>query len=150
MDLTAAIGLSQFKRLDKMMRIRSENRKKIINRLKNSNLWSDQYSFFYPSKNVTPSWFGLPIILNNLNKEKKEKFMNYLNSNGVETRPILSGNFLNQPSAKLYKLNSKNFKFNNSQKIEDTGFFIGLPTEKITDKNLNHLASKLMDIDKFQ
>jgi len=150
MDLTAAIGLSQFKRLDKMMRIRSENRKKIINRLKNSNLWNDQYSFFYPSKNVTPSWFGLPIILNNLNKGKKEKFMNYLNSNGVETRPILSGNFLNQPSAKLYRLNSKNFKFNNSQKIEDTGFFIGLPTEKIADKNLNHLASKLMDIDKFQ
>ena len=150
MDLTAAIGLSQFKRLDKMMRIRSENRKKIINRLKNSNLWNDQYSFFYPSKNVTPSWFGLPIILNHLNKGKKEKFINYLNSNGVETRPILSGNFLNQPSAKLYRLNSKNLKFNNSQKIEDNGFFIGLPTEKIADKNLNHLASKLMDINKFQ
>ena len=57
--------------------------------------------------------------------------MNYLNSSGVETRPILSGNFLNQPSAKLYKLNNGNIKFNNSQMIEDTGFFIGLPIEKI-------------------
>ena len=150
MDLTAAIGLSQFKRLDKMMKIRSDNRNTIINKLKRSNLWKNQYSFFYPNKSVTPSWFGLPIIINNLNKEKKEKFMNYLNSKGVETRPILSGNFLNQPSAKLYKLNKKNIKFTNSQKIEDTGFFIGLPTEKIVDKNLEHLTRKLMDIEKFQ
>jgi len=150
MDLTAAIGLSQFKRLDKMMKIRSDNRNTIINKLKRSNLWKNQYSFFYPNKSVTPSWFGLPIIINNLNKEKKEKFMNYLNSKGVETRPILSGNFLNQPSAKLYKLNKKNIKFTNSQKIEDTGFFIGLPTEKIVDKNLDYLTKKLMDIEKFQ
>ena len=150
MDLTAAIGLSQFKRLDKMMKIRSDNRNTIINKLKRSNLWKNQYSFFYPNKSVTPSWFGLPIIINNLNKEKKEKFMNYLNSKGVETRPILSGNFLNQPSAKLYKLNKKNIKFTNSQKIEDTGFFIGLPTEKIVDKNLEYLTKKLMDIEKFQ
>ena len=33
---------------------------------------------------------------------KKEKFLKYLNNTGVETRPILSGNFLNQQGCKLY------------------------------------------------
>ena len=149
MDLTAAIGLSQFKRLDTMMNIRASNRGKIINQIKKSKNWNNQYSFFYPNKNVSPSWFGLPLIINKLNKSDKLRFMNYLNKNGVETRPILSGNFLNQPSAKLYNLNNNNLKFENSQMIEDKGFFIGLPTEKINNMRLEFLSKKLMDIDNF-
>ena len=76
--------------------------------------------------------------------------MNYLNKCGIETRPILSGNFLNQPSAKLYKLNTANLKFDISQMIEDKGFFIGLPTDHITDEKIIFLSEKLMNIDKFQ
>ena len=56
---------------------------------------------------------------------------------------------MNQPSAKLYKLNKNNLKFKNAQLIEDQGFFIGLPTDKINDDRLNFLTKKLMDIDKF-
>jgi hypothetical protein len=45
-----------------------------------------------------------------------------LAKNNIETRPIISGNFLNQPSVKLYNLNHKNIKFPKSQEIEDRGF----------------------------
>ena len=150
MDLTAAIGLSQFKRLGNMMNVRASNREKIINKIKISKKWNNQYTFFQPNKNVSPSWFGFPIIINKINKINKNKFMNYLNRCGIESRPILSGNFLNQPSAKLYKLNSANLKFNNSQMIEDKGFFIGLPTEHTSDEKLTFLSEKLTNIDKFQ
>ncbi len=150
MDLTAAIGLSQFRRLGSMMNVRALNREKIINKIKKSKKWNNQYIFFEPNKNVSPSWFGFPIMINNINKVNKNKFMNYLNKNGIETRPILSGNFLNQPSAKLYKLNNENLKFYNSQMIEEKGFFIGLPTENISEKKINYLSDKLLNIDKFQ
>ena len=40
-------------------------------------------------------------------KEKKA-----IDENKIETRPIISGNFMNQPSIKLYKLNEKIFFFN--------------------------------------
>tara|TARA_B100000780_G_scaffold262413_1_gene215523 strand:- start:10029 stop:11279 length:1251 start_codon:yes stop_codon:yes gene_type:complete len=150
MDLTAAIGLSQFRRLGSMMNVRALNREKIINKIKKSKKWNNQYIFFEPNKNVSPSWFGFPIMINNINKVNKNKFMNYLNKNGIETRPILSGNFLNQPSAKLYKLNNENLKFYNSQMIEEKGFFIGLPTENISEKKINYLSNKLLNIDKFQ
>ena len=43
---------------------------------------------------------------------------------GVETRPIISGNFINQPATKLFKLNKKNEKFPEAQKVENLSFFI--------------------------
>jgi len=146
MDLTAAIGLSQLKRLKNMIKSRSKNRKLIINKIINSEHWDDQFTFFNPNKNLEPSWFGLPLLVNQKFVMHKEKFLKYLNSSGVETRPILSGNFLNQPSCKLYnfKYDKKSFKV--SQEIEDRGFFIGLPTSDMNFKTLNFLTEKLLKI----
>lgn len=146
MDLTAAIGLSQLKRLRKMIRSREKNRKLIINKIKKHRNWNDQFEFFYPNKKLKPSWFGLPLLINKKFNINKEGYIKYLNLNGVETRPILSGNFLNQPSCKLYgfNFNKKNFKV--SQEIEDRGFFIGLPTNDISPSKLNFLTEKLLKI----
>ena len=36
--------------------------------------------------------------------EIRKKFINFLEEKSIETRPIISGNFLNQPAAKLYKI----------------------------------------------
>ena len=54
----------------------------------------------------------------------------FLKKKGIETRIIISGNFINQPAAKLYKLNSKKLTFPKAQKIDELGFFIGLHTKK--------------------
>ena len=72
--------------------------------------------------------------------------MKFLNNSGVETRPILSGNFLNQPSCKLYNFKYKKNNFRVSQEIEDRGFFIGLPTKDITSKKITFLTEKLLKI----
>ena len=120
MDVTAAIGLSQLKRLNKMIISRSKNRQLIINKIKNHMNWNNQYTFFEQNKNLDPSWFGLPLLINKKYLSRKDKFLKYLNSIGIETRPILSGNFLNQPSCKLYKFkfSKKNSKFLRKLKIE--------------------------------
>jgi CDP-6-deoxy-D-xylo-4-hexulose-3-dehydrase len=81
--------------------------------------------------------------------KNKQNFIKYLNISNIETRPIISGNFLNQPSAKLYKLDRKPKKFKISQEIEDRGFFIGLPTKLISKKTLKYLSEKLLNIDKL-
>ena len=146
LDLTAAIGLSQFKRLNRMNKIRSDNRKRIINSLKKSLLWSEQFTFLDPIKKLKPSWFGLPILINKNYLKNKKKFLSYLNKNGIETRPIISGNFLNQPSIKLYGLNENKKKFKNAQEIEDRGFFIGLHPHKINENTLKYLVSKLLQV----
>ena len=145
-DINAAIGLNQFRRLNNFKKIRSENREKIIKRLKNSKNWKNQFSFIEPIKKLTPSWFGLPILINKRYLEKKDKFLSYLNRKGIETRPIISGNFLNQPSIKLYKLNNKKEIFRGAQEIEDRGFFIGIHINKISNKQLELLEKNLLKI----
>jgi len=147
MEINAAIGLSQLKRFKKMTKIRTKNRDLIINNLKNSSKWKKQFSFFTNNDKVEPSWFGLPILLNSNYINKKEKFLKYLNNSGIETRPIISGNFLNQPASNLYNLNPQNKKFKNTQKIEDSGFFIGLPTKIINKEKIYFLINKLLNID---
>ena len=72
-----------------------------------------------------------------------------LNKNGIETRPILSGNFVNQSSIKLYKINYNLKTLKNSQEIEERGFFIGLPTQIISLKKLKNLTLSLLNIDKI-
>ena len=54
--------------------MRSDNRKKIILTIIRSKEWKNQFEFINPVKNIKPSWFGLPIILNEKFKNKKKKF----------------------------------------------------------------------------
>ena len=78
---------------------------------------------------------------------KKNTFLNYLKKRGIETRPILGGNFANQSSIKLYKINYNLKNLKNSQEIEERGFFIGLPTQIISSKKIKNLTSSLLNID---
>jgi|TARA_B110000046_G_scaffold20265_1_gene19189 CDP-6-deoxy-D-xylo-4-hexulose-3-dehydrase len=149
LEISAAIGFNQFKRLRQFKKIRFDNRVKIIEKLKKSKNWKDQFSFIDPVKKLDPSWFGLPILINGNLKKKKNKFLTFLKNNGIETRPIISGNFLNQPSIKLYNLNPKKELFKNAQNIEERGFFIGIHIEPITNKKLNLLENKLLKINEI-
>ena len=148
-DIQAAIAYNQFKRLNKFITIRNYNRKKIIDKIKNNKKWNNQFYFIKPSKQIKPSWFGLPILINKKYLNKKKKFLNHLTKNGIENRPILSGNFTNQPATKLYNLNKKKLVFTNAQKVEDLGFFIGLHTKKISNGIAEYISESLLKISKI-
>jgi len=149
LDITAAIGMNQFKRLNKFKEIRNFNRKKIIDAFYQAKSWRKQLSFVNISKQLEPSWFGLPMLLNKKYINKKKRYLDLLNKNNIETRPILSGNFMNQESIKLYNLNPKNIIYPNSQEIEDRGFFIGLHTKPITNNELQKLIKQLLSIEEI-
>ena len=147
-DIQGAIAHNQFKRLDKLKKERNKNRHKIIKKIISSKKWNNQFKFIKVPKNIEPSWMGLPILLDKRYISKKQKFVDFLDRNGIETRPIISGNFLNHPAAKLYKLDKKKSLFKNAQTVQDLGFFIGLHTKKITDHQLNLLHDCFFYIDK--
>ena len=73
-DIQAAIASNQFKRLKFFMKTRNENRNKIIDRLKSNKKWKDQFHFVPTKDKVTPSWFGLPLIINKAFSKKKKYF----------------------------------------------------------------------------
>ena len=146
-EIAAAIGYNQFKKLNSFKKTRSNNRKLIIKKLINSKKWRNQYQFISSIKHLDPSWFGLPLLLNKKYIKQKARFLTKINKKGLETRPIISGNFVNQKSVKLYNLNPKKEKFHNTQNIEDRGFFIGIHLKKISNSELNFLEKNLLDLD---
>ena len=148
-DIQAAIAHNQFNRLDKLKKFRNINRNLLINKITKSKKWNNQFQFISIPKDIDPSWMGLPILLSNRFKNKKKKFMTILDKMGIETRPIISGNFANQPAAKLYNLCKKNEKFENSQKVQDLGFLIGLHTRKISKSNLKLIHDAFFMIDQI-
>ncbi len=146
LDLTASIGLNQLRRLNKSINIKSLNRNKIISSITNSDKWNNQLTFLEPEKNLKPSWFGIPILLNKKLVKYKKNYLNKLNKNGIDTRPIISGNFINQPSVNLYKLNTSKEKFPTAQEIENRGFFIGLHANNLKKKDIIKLTNNLLSI----
>ena len=138
LEVSAAIGLNQFKKIDKFIKSRKHNREKIIKSFKKNVFLRNKVDFFLENKNVKPSWFGLPIKIISKNKFNKREIINKLEENGVETRPIISGNFAKQPAAKKYNLVNKD-KFPNTDEVYNNSFFIGLPTISIKSKTLKLL-----------
>jgi len=148
-DIQASIGLSQFRKLEKFRHIRSRNRNKIIINLFKNPKWNNQFKFIQAPKNISPSYMVLPILLNSKYRNKKAKFINFIESKGLETRPIISGSFPKQPSAKLFKLNKNNFKFAGSEEVQKLGFVIGLHTKNINKKKIEFITKTLLSIDKI-
>ena len=69
-----------------------------------------------------------------------------MNQKGIENRPIISGNFLNQPSAKLYKFKQKAKNFPNAQLVQERGFFIGLHAKPISKSQIKLIVDSLLSI----
>tara|TARA_X000001036_G_C20685920_1_gene807627 strand:- start:2719 stop:3909 length:1191 start_codon:yes stop_codon:yes gene_type:complete len=136
-DIAASIARSQFKDLNKFIKIRSKNRNNLIIEISKSSKVNNNLSIIKENKNVKASWFGLPIILSK--KVNRNKFIKKIENSGIETRPIISGNFLKQPSVKKYKLKAK-FNFKNSDIVNNRGFFIGLPTKLVSKKKIKSLV----------
>lgn len=148
-DIQASVARNQFKRLNQLINTRNKNREKIIRVLKNSKNWKNQFFFIPPAPNIKISWMGLPILLKEKYLSKKKSFLDFLDKMGIETRPIISGSFINHPAAKLYKLNPKNLSFQNAQKIQDRGFIIGLHTKKISNSSLKLIENIFFKIDEI-
>ena len=148
-DIQAAMGLNQFKRLNFFIKNRILNKNKIINKIIKDKRWNNQFSFIDVPKKVSPSYMNLPIFINRKFKEKKKKFINFIEKKGLESRPIISGSFVNQPSSKLYNLNPKNLKFKGAQEVEELGFAIGLNTVITKNKQIEFIVDTLFSIDQM-
>jgi len=146
-DIQAAMGLSQFKRLNYFIKNRILNKNKIINKIKKDKRWNNQFSFIDVPQKINPSYMNLPIFINKKFKDKKKKFINYIEKKGLESRPIISGSFINQPASKLYNLNPKKLKFKGAQEVEDLGFAIGLNTKKTQNEKIDFVVNILFSID---
>ena len=145
-EIQAAIAKNQFSRINQISKIKNFNHNSIRKHLKKSIKWDNQFTFIGENKNVKANWFGLSVLINKPYINKKMKFLKFLTKAGIENRPIISGNFVNQPSFKLFKFKANKKTLTSSQEIEDRGFFIGLDNKLIDKKKLEYLEKNLLKI----
>ena len=148
-EIQATMARNQFSNFENYKLLRSKNRKKIIDKIKNDKRYDNQFSFVKIPKNVDPSFMGIPIILSEKFTKIKKKFIYMIEKKGLETRPIIGGAFTKQPSVDLFKLNTKKEKFVNAEYIQTNGFYIGLHKKKISSNELNFLVNTLFLIEKM-
>ncbi|HUW15260.1 MAG TPA: DegT/DnrJ/EryC1/StrS family aminotransferase [Anaerolineae bacterium] len=72
-----------------------------------------------------PSWFALPVVVKSDAPFSRNDITTYLESQGVETRPIVTGNFARQPVADLF---TETFEgtYPGGDAIHSRGFYLGL------------------------
>lgn len=115
-EIPAVLGLSQLKRLDKMIASRKKNYITFWNIIKE---YEDH--FYVPSNSDTNSSFAFPIVAKN--KKVADKLKTELEIASIESRPIVSGNLLAQPFLNDYSLEPGSNL--NIQKLHENGVYVG-------------------------
>lgn len=118
LEIEAAIGREQIRKLDAFIDIRRKNADFFLNYANSTD------SFIFQKQNGDSSWFGFSIIL----KEKllgfREKLLFELSKADIESRPIVSGNFTRNPTLRHLKHRISG-ELSNADRIHDHGLFVG-------------------------
>ena len=131
-ELNAAVGQVQLTKWPMQIKKRLKNAKKFISLFKDKNV-------SIPEFKINSTWFGFPLLCNT--KKQREKLIKSCKQNGIECRPIVAGNFVEQPVIK--KLNYKiSGQLKNAKKIEDLGIFFGNDSRNL-DVQLKKLSELL-------
>jgi CDP-6-deoxy-D-xylo-4-hexulose-3-dehydrase len=141
-EICAVLGISQLKRLDKMVEIRNRNHKLFTEII-------DKYpNLFYNIKNPkTISSFCFPFICrsNEIMLAMKDTFTKH----NIEYRPVVAGNLLSQPFLKDYKIETTKKK-TNADIIQTQGVYIG-NNHFVTESDMKFLDKVVGEInDQFR
>lgn len=120
-EIQGAFGIHQLRKLDKFIEIRRENARFWFDNLKQYRNYLLLHSESEGTKHV---WFGYPITVRRDAPFSKKEMIDFLEQKGVETRPIMTGNFAEQPAMKLFP-HRKVGNLPNSRFIMRNSFFFG-------------------------
>ncbi len=138
-ELQAAMGIEQLKKIEEFNKIRKKNFK----------IYQEELAIF--DKNIElpvinnkadPVFFGMPLIINNP-KIKRQELIKFLNENMIATRFLFAGNIIHQPAYKNIAF-SKYQELNYSDKLMKDSFWIGIHPG-ISEEMIKYIASKFRE-----
>ena len=118
LEMEAAIGYEQLKKLDKFIKIRCENAE-----IFKSMMYKNPFLMIQSETGVS-SWFGFAIILQPIIAGNRDEYIYALKKAGIEVRPIVAGNFARQQAFKFMNASIYD-KLINADYIHYNGFFVG-------------------------
>lgn len=127
LEIEAAAGLEQLDKMERVIMQRRDNAryfKKVI---------QNRTDFLIQKECGESSWFGFALILPQKYKGNRQKYITALLEEGIETRPIVAGNFTKQEAVK-YMDYSISGSLKNADYIHNNAFFVGNHSVPIYDK----------------
>jgi CDP-6-deoxy-D-xylo-4-hexulose-3-dehydrase len=143
MEIQAAIGINQILDIDQFVAKRRSIASRVHSALKGTNLEViDGGTFAADVK--SHSWMLIPIrVLGEDSKGKKQEILKSLENLGIETRPVLTGNFLAQPS--MNRIDGDHppaADFKVATEITENCFLVGAHHD-LTEDQIDFLAESL-------
>ena len=118
LEIEAAIGLEQLKKLPHLIKARKANAlvfKEVTKGLKD---------ILIQVESGESSWFGFSLVLNGKLKNLRRKLIEELNVAGIQSRPIVAGNFTRNPVMKHLEFEELP-DMQNADLIHKSGLFVG-------------------------
>jgi CDP-6-deoxy-D-xylo-4-hexulose-3-dehydrase len=137
LDMQAAIGLVQLKKLDRIIEIRKKNFSRLYSIFEK---YSDVFHLPKATEKSDPSWFAFPLTIKDGVYMKRNHFTMHLEDNKIQTRNYFGGNVLLQPAYDgIYSGDAKK-DFPISTKVTTDTFFLGT-SPVITDEQLDYIEN---------
>lgn len=144
MEIQAAIGIEQLKDLDSFIGRRVKIANRVSKSLANTKLEVIDAGFFKGDKKAQfHSWMLIPIRINkDIMPDEKAGLMKKLEEKGIESRPVLTGNFIRQTAIKNLYPDIKPEMFPVAERVSTNYFMVGCHHE-LTDEQIDYLCESL-------
>lgn len=150
MEIQAAIGISQISDIDLFIERRKNLARKVRNSLINTGVsLVGSEVLDEPESSKSHSWMLLPIqVIGSESEIRKQKMILDLEKKGVETRPVLTGNFVSQPAMQRIGQDLPNSNsFESANLISETTFLVSCHHE-LTEEQIDYLCESLKSVAK--
>jgi len=121
---------------------RRDNMSRITSALQADPRFGKVMAIAQAAENTNPAWFGVGALLHRPYMHQLSAYLDYLTANGVENRPIISGNFVRQPAIAAYCPGERPEDYPGAEVIHTRGFFIGVHQVRVDDATV----AKLVDV----
>jgi CDP-4-dehydro-6-deoxyglucose reductase, E1 len=144
MEIQAAFGAEQIRRLAEMNANRRANVARIREAFTMHPRWRAQLQFPVATTNLDPCWFGFPFLVAPEVHFDYQRFTRALLRSGIDTRPIVSGNMALQPGLKHFTVDLDGGPFIGAQRIHDRGLFIGAHAKPLAESRISLLVDAVL------
>ena len=135
-EVQAAMGLEQIKKLPEITERRKHNHKRLYNIFKK---YEEYFILPEATKHSDPSWFAFAITIKETAPFKRKDIVDWFESNKIQTRPYFAGNIMLQPAYKdIMPFEDIIKTYPNARKVTTDTFFLGT-SPVITDQQIDYI-----------
>lgn len=137
-ELQAAMGLEQLKKMGQITRIRKDNYQKLMQTFEK---YEEYFILPRPTQKSDPNWFAFPLTVKDGAPFNRMEFCKFLESKKIQTRMYFGGNTMLQPGyAHLMPSEDVIGNYSVARKVTTDTFFLGV-SPVLTDDKITYVGN---------